>query len=285
MESITELRKICQSSRPSIFNDFLNRFYYRVSIYFTWLCLKLNLTANQVTVISVLFSILGGFLITSNNHYFTIIGFICFHIFAILDMSDGEVARYRGEGGMRGHFLDWFMHFITSLSLIAGLVIYNIEYMNNRFFLLISIIAVSVPVFDKLITSSGWTVIAWTKLRKKARGESDQEFAIDDKTDENSVFKKYFILKLIRFFALHPFMDHWIKLSLLLIAIVELIFSSLNIQFVNYKFIVLLYVGLLGPFLIYYKVKRLMAYGPLERGYNLLFTSKKKPTFPEDDFL
>ena len=113
MESIKELREICQSTRPSIFNDPLSKFYYQVSIYFTWLCIVLRMSANQVTILSGAIAILGGLLIASESIFITLIGAMCFHLFAILDMSDGEVARYRGEGGVEGHYLDWFMHFIT----------------------------------------------------------------------------------------------------------------------------------------------------------------------------
>ena len=79
------------------------------------------MSANQVTILSGLIAILGGFLISFESIYITLIGGLCFHIFAILDMSDGEVARYRGQGGVEGHYLDWFMHFITPTALVMGL--------------------------------------------------------------------------------------------------------------------------------------------------------------------
>ena len=113
MESIPELRQICQSTRPSIFKDFLSKWYYKVAIYFTWICLKCRMSANQVTVLSGAVAMLGGVLLASSNSFLMFCGVICFHLFAILDMSDGEVARYRQQGGVAGHYLDWYMHFIS----------------------------------------------------------------------------------------------------------------------------------------------------------------------------
>ena len=128
METIAELREICQTTRPSIFKDPLSRLYYKISIYLTWICLNLKMSANQVTILSGLIAILGGLLIASESIFVTLIGAMCFHLFAILlDMSDGEVARYRGEGGVEGHYLDWFMHFITPTALVIGLFLGSLE--------------------------------------------------------------------------------------------------------------------------------------------------------------
>ena len=62
MESIQKLREICQSTRPSIFKDPLSKIYYFLSIYFTWAFLKLNFSANQVTIFSAFIAFLAGYL-------------------------------------------------------------------------------------------------------------------------------------------------------------------------------------------------------------------------------
>ena len=102
MKSINELRSICQTTRPSIFTDFLSRFYYRTSIYFTYVFILIGLSANQVTLLSGLVACLGGLLLASSDSTVALFGVVCFHLFAILDMSDGEVARYRGKEAIAG---------------------------------------------------------------------------------------------------------------------------------------------------------------------------------------
>ena len=44
-----------------------------------------------------------------------------------IDMSDGEVARYRNQGGVSGHYLDWYMHFVSSSALVIGLFLASKE--------------------------------------------------------------------------------------------------------------------------------------------------------------
>ena len=283
MESISELRKICQTTRPSIFKDFLNKFYYRFSIYFTWLCILLKLSANQVTIISVLFSILGGILISIGDKNLTIIGFVCFHIFAILDMSDGEVARYRNQGGMTGHFLDWYMHFITSLAMMLGLFLHSFDALGSGILISLGIISITVPIFDKIITSSGWTVIVWTRLRD-IKNNVKPNIVKKDKVLKQKKNSNYFF-KLVKFIALHLLQDHWIKLSLLIISIIDLVFYNLGLVFFDYIFYTLIYIGIIGPIYIYIQIYKIMNSDRLLDGYNRLFISKEEPIFPDADFL
>ena len=82
MKSIKELRQICQSTRPTIWSDFQNKFYYKVSIYFSYILIYLGLSANKVTLISGITSIVGGILIISDNKLITLVwvfvfSFIC----------------------------------------------------------------------------------------------------------------------------------------------------------------------------------------------------------------
>ena len=114
---------------------------------------------------SGIFTIVGGLLISSSNYWLLLIGVLFFHIFAILDMSDGEVSRYRKQGGVNGHYLDWFMHFISSSSFMLGLFLASYSFLTHEILIIIGVLAVLFPILDKSVQTSGWTVICWTKLR------------------------------------------------------------------------------------------------------------------------
>lgn len=279
MQTIKELRKICQNTRPTIWADFMNSFYYKVSIYLTYFFILLKLKANHITVFSGLISLLGGYLISQDGKVITILGFMCFHLFAILDMCDGELARYNKEGGVEGHFLDWYMHFITSFAFMCGLFIFSFSLFSNKLFLILGLISIFIPIFDKAITSSGWTVIAWTRFRKF----NDQKPL--DRLPRKIKKNKNIILRRLQFLILHPLMEHWVKLSLLFMGLIDLCFYLLKIDFFNYKFLTLMYIGVIGPFYLYLKIRYLINNNSLIDGYNRLFIDKKKPKLPEADFL
>ena len=283
METVRELREICQKTRVSVFKDFLSYFYQLVSIYFTKIFLIIGLSGNQVTILSGIVSIIGGVLISFESVILTLVGFICFHLFSIFDYSDGEVARYNKKGGVEGHFLDWLMHFVTSLALMFGLFFYSFKSIDNYFILLIALLSLIIHIFDKIITSAGWTVIAWTKLR---RFNNDEPLEIDNISSRKKVLSKNnSFVKIIKFILLHLLTEHWIKLSLIILCLIDLILFYIGYSFFNYKFYVLMYVGSVGPLYILLRILKLLKSRSLIHGFNRLFISRKKPIFPDDDFL
>jgi phosphatidylglycerophosphate synthase len=286
MESISELRKLCQSTRPSVYTDFLSTAYYRVAIYFTWICIKLNLSANQVTVLSGFFALVGGVLLGSDSKWLILLSAVCFHLFAILDMSDGEVARYRNQGGVTGHFLDWYMHFISSTAFVIGLFMASLDYLQSFSVTLIALVAVVIPILDKSVQNAGWTVICWTRLRdinNNSKGFCEEGKQVEmNPSDGNHTS---WIVRRLRFMLLAPLMDHWIPLIFLLVALVDVFipFSSLGLP--DYRFIWLMFFGLVGPVNVFLSVRHLVQTQSLQDGYQRITCPSRKMKFPEDDFL
>ena len=281
MESIQELREICQSTRPSIFRDPLSKIYYFLSIYFTWVFLKLNFSANQVTIFSAFIAFFGGLLISLDNKFFILFGGVCFHLFAIFDMCDGEVARYRNQGGVDGHFLDWYMHFLVPSFLIMGLFISSFEKINNLFFIIVSISALLTPILLKSIQSAGWTVISWTILRNKLSNEKGMQVSFEEK-DKQSTSK---VFKAIRLILTSPFEDRWASLLVLILPLIDLFFFFLKFQFLDYRLYWLIYVGIFGPLLIYIKIKEVLDNSSLQKALSRIEDPTYQVKLPDDDFI
>lgn len=282
MESIPELRLICQSTRPAIFRDFLSGWYYRLAIYFTWICLRLGMSANQVTLLSGAVACVGGTLIASDNPASVVVGVLCFHVFAILDMSDGEVARYRGQGGLAGHFLDWIMHFVSSSALMLGLLFSSLSRLDGLL-MLVGVLAVLIPLLDKCITASTWTVIAWTRLRDMQKGEEGVCGTAEVNVCEPARGSRWW--RRFLFFALAPMQDHWIPMGLLLLAVSALVSSWGGFSLPDYRFYLLLYIGIIGvPYLVL-RVRRIVITPVLSEGYRRLFCLDRPVRLPQDDFL
>ena len=281
MESIQKLREICQSTRPSIFKDPLSKIYYFLSIYFTWAFLKLNFSANQVTIFSAFIAFFGGILVSLDNKFFILFGGICFHLFAIFDMCDGEVARYRNQGGVNGHFLDWYMHFLVPSFLIMGLFISSFENINNLFFIVISTSALLTPILLKSIQSAGWTVVSWTILRNKLSNEKIISVSFDEK-DKKSLSKFF---KAVRLIFTSPFEDRWASLLILMLPLLDLFLFFLKFDFLDYRFYWLIYVGIFGPFLIYLKIKEILDNSSLQKALSRIENPSHQVKLPDDDFI
>ena len=112
VESIRELRKICQEPPPQLpfLTKLYNRFSKFFSIYITKILLYTKITANQLNLIMFLIALIGIYLISIANFKFTIIGIIILHLEALLDAVDGEIARYQKKASPMGYFIDTLTH-------------------------------------------------------------------------------------------------------------------------------------------------------------------------------
>ena len=76
------------------------------SPYFTYLAIKIDLSANQVTFIGFLLKIIGETFFIIGGFKYWFVGAVFFLIGGILDYSDGEVARFNKKESKEGGFLD-----------------------------------------------------------------------------------------------------------------------------------------------------------------------------------
>ena len=109
MESIKELRRICQETRDDVLYQrswFDRNLTRRISIYFTRVFLKMGISANQATAVDLLIGLAAGALLVSPNPGHWLIGIFLFYAYFVFDCVDGEIARYRKTASPVGSFLD-----------------------------------------------------------------------------------------------------------------------------------------------------------------------------------
>jgi phosphatidylglycerophosphate synthase len=109
--SIERLRVICQKEKLRAPDD-LTRKHRTVSIYATWLLLHTKITADEVTVASIILGLLGALCLAAVGLGWGIVGVGLLYLSFLLDQVDGEVARYRGKGTLRGVYLDELRHLV-----------------------------------------------------------------------------------------------------------------------------------------------------------------------------
>lgn len=127
MESIKELRKICQEQKTIGKNFALAKGYLlhrRFSIYLTkfFLVFFPSIKPNFISLLMVLASLSGFvFLIVYGGRYW-LLGIFLFYFGFLLDRVDGEVARYKKLFPLRGVYLDEMYHAATPALLLFGIM-------------------------------------------------------------------------------------------------------------------------------------------------------------------
>lgn len=107
VESIKELRKICQSKKQPLYMRLVSM---KISIYITKLLLYAKISADYVTMSMMAFIIAGSVLMAFGDLWMVLIGILIIHFTIILDNVNGEVARYNKEDGIIGTFLEQVYH-------------------------------------------------------------------------------------------------------------------------------------------------------------------------------
>ncbi len=116
--SLDSYRQLCQKNNEE--NYLLDKLIFRkMSIFVTILFLKLGITANQATFLSLIASLASLYFLTLNSRTALITAASLIFTYYILDHVDGELARYAIKTGqskpnLKGHYFDVLIHRYSS---------------------------------------------------------------------------------------------------------------------------------------------------------------------------
>ena len=113
IESIKELKKICQNSKTETMDWYSNIFYRNISIYVTKLLLHTSITANNVTLFTIVLGLAAGIMFSFGTYLHILAGALLLQLWLIFDCVDGEIARYRRTAGICGKYIESLDHCIT----------------------------------------------------------------------------------------------------------------------------------------------------------------------------
>ncbi len=117
--SLAEVRQRCRRTNHE---DNLRTMFFssRVSVYITFVLTKTGITADSITCV---FAVLGIISAAANYLPFfwaPFLGFVLYRIHVILDVVDGEMARFRGTCSRRGAYLDYITHYLVYAAMAFG---------------------------------------------------------------------------------------------------------------------------------------------------------------------
>lgn len=148
MESIAELRKICQTTaqrdRSNVYMRYVSRF---LSIFITKLLIPTSATANQVSFAMIVTGVLATLLFLGSGPVMFLLAALLLQFWYILDCCDGELARYRQfqqsssivsdkrNSSLAGAYYDIINHYIINF-LVPLMIGYGLFLESGRFLFL-----------------------------------------------------------------------------------------------------------------------------------------------------
>ncbi|MCH7954719.1 MAG: CDP-alcohol phosphatidyltransferase family protein [Candidatus Marinimicrobia bacterium] len=126
--SVKELKKICRKKVEIVW--YAKYVVRPFSIYITKILLYTPITANQVSLIGMIFGICGAFAIGYGTFQSGIVGVMLLQFGYLLDCIDGEIARYYKQSSVNGIFIDFLGHRIVIPLIFLGAAF--MIYMNSQ---------------------------------------------------------------------------------------------------------------------------------------------------------
>ncbi len=152
VEPLRELNRICQKPRYKEVGNWMVRHILRdAALPITWLLLHTPVTANQVTLASLVIGLFGIFLMAFVSKGFFLLGVILLQLWYLLDHVDGQIARYRGTACLTGRFFDFLTHHLIHGVIFFALGFYCFQTTHSLFFAVWGFVAsVAMMIFNLL---------------------------------------------------------------------------------------------------------------------------------------
>ena len=275
-DSFKEVKEKSIKGRYFSYEHWWDRLFTPLAIYVTWACIRMGVSGNAVSWISAFIAVSGAFLLTSDDRLLVFIGSFGYILWFLLDYVDGAVARYNSKGGISGQYVDWIMHVISHVAIVAGISIGATSSAGPWIypFIILGVIA-SCLAYSKF--SMAWFAICMEQQQRRAKG---LDIFVDNKLTKPKVIKSS-IFKYIRIFTILCFHENYLIFTLPIIAGLQLIqvFDPIDMRVVFTVFAGLLYF----PVQVL-EIHQLVSQKRIEQGYSELFSPNHVPDLPNDHF-
>jgi phosphatidylglycerophosphate synthase len=168
IETLNDLNQICQKPDYKTKGNWMARNVVRdAALPFTWLLLHTPITANQVTVLSILIIIVSSFIFSIGTSISFFTGALLLEVWYLMDHIDGQIARYRKQESITGVFLDYISHYFPHLMVFPFIAIGLLRHSYNIFYLYMAIITASSLCLINLIFDAKYKSFFWAISRFK----------------------------------------------------------------------------------------------------------------------
>lgn len=274
--TIDEIKKKCSDERYFAYDSLQDRLFVPIAMYLVWLFVRIGVSGNAVSWLSALAAVLGAFLLTSSDSLVVLIGSFGYILWCLLDYVDGAVARFNGKGSVAGQYIDWIMHVIAHIAIIAGIAIGAMNSVGAWIypFAILGIVAAGLT-YAKF--SMAWYAVCMEQQQRRARGLGvDIEEKLEITPDSSWLWFEY-----VRRFTVIIFHENFLIFTLPVMAALQL---SQVLGFIDLRVVFTVLAGVLYFPVQVLEIHRLVVTKRIQRGYSELFSSDHIPDLPNDHF-
>ncbi|MDP2923632.1 MAG: CDP-alcohol phosphatidyltransferase family protein [Candidatus Omnitrophota bacterium] len=152
VENLKDLNAICQKKDYKTKGNWMARHITRdMALVLSWLLLHTPITANQVTLFSLVAGGLGCVMFAHGSKVAMAVGAILLQLWYLLDHVDGQIARYRKQVTLTGVYFDYVSHYLIHIGIFFGIGYGIFASSGNLFYFIMGITAGMGVTFLNLI--------------------------------------------------------------------------------------------------------------------------------------
>jgi len=170
--SIKEIRKVALKKK---YEPWITRNIYRPpATYLTWLLLHTNITANQVSFLTILIGFFSGFFFIFGKYEYSLVGAILFQLTYFVDCCDGDIARFRNACHPKGHYYGRLSHILIDSFVFLGIGIGLFKELGNIIYLYLVILITTSHMLFSVFVAEKFRIYYEYNLKQK-KNESSLE--------------------------------------------------------------------------------------------------------------
>lgn len=266
--------RTCQEGRYFPQDDWRDRLFVPPSLFLVWIFVRLGWNGNAVSWLSGAMAIAGGILLASQDPFLVVIGSFSYMAFYLLDYVDGGVARFRGQSGISGQYVDWIMHVISAVAIAAGLFC-GALLAGGWWIIPFGVLMIVASALTTARTSMGWFAICMLHQQRRARG------AIDPPGTGGHAGPRSTLYRVFRNTATATFHENYAIFLLPVLAVTQMLIPH---QFPDFRIVLTILGGVVYFPVMVWEIQLLVSERRIEEGYRRLFFTEDKPNLPEDHF-
>ena len=197
-KSIRELREVCQVPKRGYGKYSIRLKIYRFfSIYVTRILIETPITANQITIFSIIVGLVSAVFFAFGNYLYSLLAALLLLSIEYWDCWDGEIARYKGLSSLKGVYIDGVAHTIFTPAIFAGITIGVFITTDRLLFLIFGISAVIFSALIPILQSTKdskflYKLIAFSKGNNLIDLPSKNKNSAKQATHQESILKPLF---------------------------------------------------------------------------------------------
>ena len=270
VESLKELSQICQKPKYKEIGNWMVRHILRdAALPVTWLLLHTSITANQVTLISLVVGLIGIACFAFVSKVGFLIGTLLLQTWYFLDHVDGQIARYRKTASLSGRFFDFITHHIIHGTVFFSLGLYLYFIGGGIYFVVWGFItSIAIAVFNLINDTKYKTFFEKLVGIKEIRIQSKAESAGAKPTKDIHAIPRTIFSLIHKLSEIHVLMN-----ILTLAAFLEFIF---RLPF-DLRILLFIFYGLAVPLLTTVKLIYLITQKKIDTEFETIFQNMERP--------